>query len=50
VDDTVAIAALFQAIVAKLTKLIDQNLGFRLYRRMLIQENKWRAVRWGIDG
>ena len=36
--------------MAKLTKLIDKNLGFRLYRRMLIQENKWRAVRWGIDG
>src|SRR4029079_8124541 len=50
VDDTVAIAALFQAIVAKLTKLIEKNLGFRLYRRMLIQENKWRAVRWGMDG
>ena len=50
VDDTIAIAALFQAIVAKLTKLIDKNLGFRLYRRMLIQENKWRAVRWGIEG
>ena len=50
VDDTVAIAALFQAIVAKLTKLIEKNLGFRLYRRMLVQENKWRAVRWGIDG
>ncbi|MDQ3817423.1 MAG: carboxylate-amine ligase [Acidobacteriota bacterium] len=50
VDDTVAIAALFQAIVAKLNKLIDKNLGFRLYRRMLIQENKWRAVRYGLDG
>jgi carboxylate-amine ligase len=50
VDDTVAIAALVQAIVAKLYKLIDQNLGFRLYRRMLIQENKWRAVRWGLGG
>src|SRR5258705_734447 len=50
VDDTIAIAALLQAIVAKLTKLIDKNLGYRLYRRMLIQENKWRAVRWGIDG
>jgi carboxylate-amine ligase len=50
VDDTVAIAALFQAIVAKLTKLIEKNLGFRLYRRMLIQENKWRAVRWGLEG
>jgi carboxylate-amine ligase len=50
VDDTIAIAALFQAIVAKLNKLIDKNLGFRLYRRMLVQENKWRAVRWGLDG
>ena len=50
VDDTVAIAALFQAIVCKLTRLIEKNLGFRLYRRMLIQENKWRAVRWGLDG
>jgi carboxylate-amine ligase len=50
VDDTIAIAALFQAIVAKLYKLIEKNLGFRLYRRMLIQENKWRAVRYGLDG
>ena len=50
VDDTIAIAALFQAIVAKLNKLIDKNLGFRLYRRMLIQENKWRAVRYGLEG
>ncbi len=50
VDDTIAIAALFQAIVAKLDKLIDKNLGFRLYRRALIQENKWRDVRYGLDG
>ncbi|MDT4968330.1 MAG: glutamate---cysteine ligase / carboxylate-amine ligase [Acidobacteriota bacterium] len=49
-DDTVAIAALFQAIVAKLDGLIERNLGFRLYRRALIQENKWRAVRYGLDG
>ncbi len=50
VDDTIAIAALFQAIVAKLNSLIDKNLGFRLYRRALIQENKWRAVRYGLEG
>ena len=50
VDDTIAIAALFQAIVARLNGLIDKNLGFRLYRRALIQENKWRAVRYGLDG
>ena len=50
VDDTIAIAALFQAIVAKLNLLIEKNLGFRLYHRRLIQENKWRAVRYGLQG
>jgi len=50
VDETIAIAALIQAITAKLYKLIKQNLGFRLYRRALLTENKWRACRYGIDG
>lgn len=50
VEETVAIAALFQAIVAKLYKLIKQNLGFRLYRRLFINENKWRASRYGVEG
>jgi carboxylate-amine ligase len=50
VDEVVALAALFQAITAKLYKLYRMNMGFRLYRRALIQENKWRAVRWGIHG
>ncbi|RMF58580.1 MAG: carboxylate-amine ligase [Calditrichaeota bacterium] len=49
-EETLCIAALFQAIVAKLYKLIKQNLGFRLYRRALINENKWRASRYGIEG
>jgi carboxylate-amine ligase len=49
-DETVAIAALIQATVAKLWKLYDANQGFRLYRRMLIMENKWRAARYGLDG
>ena len=39
-----------QAVVAKLHKLIKQNLGFRIYRRALIAENKWRASRYGISG
>lgn len=50
VEETIAIAALIQAIVAKLYKLIDQNLGFRLYRRLYINENKWRASRYGVEG
>jgi carboxylate-amine ligase len=50
VDDTIAIAALFQALVVKINKLLDQNLTFRLHHKMLIEENKWRAVRYGLDG
>ena len=50
VDDTIAIAALFQALVAKFNKLLDQNLTYRLHHKMLIEENKWRAVRYGLDG
>lgn len=49
-DESLAIAAIFQAIVAKLLLLKKQNLGFRLYRRSLILENKWRACRYGLDG
>jgi carboxylate-amine ligase len=49
-DETLAIAALIQATVAKLYKLHDANQGFRLYRRALMMENKWRAVRYGLDG
>jgi glutamate---cysteine ligase / carboxylate-amine ligase len=50
VDDTLAIAALIQAIIAKLHKLQWQNMSFRIYRRRLIDENRWRASRYGIDG
>lgn len=50
VEDTIAIAALFQALVAKVNRLLDQNLTFRLHHKMLIEENKWRAVRYGLDG
>ena len=49
-DETIALAALIQATVAKLYKLYSANQGFRLYRRALIMENKWRASRYGIDG
>ena len=50
VDEAVAIAALIQAICAKLIQLRNQNLNWRIYRNELIAENKWRAVRWGLDG
>ena len=50
IDETIALAALMQAIVAKVLKLRKNNLEFRLYRRALINENKWRASRYGIEG
>ncbi|MGI8588975.1 MAG: carboxylate-amine ligase [Chloroflexia bacterium] len=49
-DETLCLAALFQAIVVKLYRLRRKNIGYRLYHRSLIQENKWRAMRYGIDG
>jgi len=50
VDDTLAIAALIQAVISKLHKLLHQNTTFRIYRRRLLDENRWRAARYGIDG
>ena len=50
VDETIALAALFQAVCAKIYKLRLQNLNFIQYSRALINENKWRASRYGIDG
>src|SRR6195952_3502179 len=50
VDETIALAALFQAICAKIYKLRLQNMNFIQYPRPLINENKWRAGRYGIDG
>ena len=47
VDETITIAALFQAVTAKLVRLRRQNMIFHPYRRALIMENKWRAARWG---
>ncbi len=50
VQETITIAALFQAICAKIYTLRRQNINFINYQRALINENKWRASRYGIDG
>jgi glutamate---cysteine ligase / carboxylate-amine ligase len=50
VDEAVCVAALLQAIVLKLWKLRRDNMTFRVYASDLIEENKWRAVRYGFDG
>ncbi len=50
VEDALTVTGLLVALVAKLMKLRRENLSWRRYRRHLINENKWRAVRFGIDG
>ncbi len=49
-EESLAIAALIQATAAKLYRLHTRNLDFRQYSRALLMENKWRAVRYGLDG
>ena len=50
VEEAVCIAAILQAIIAKLWKLRRDNMTFRVYPATVIEENKWRAVRFGLDG
>ncbi|UCH58847.1 MAG: carboxylate-amine ligase [Anaerolineales bacterium] len=50
VDEAICIAAIFQALVFKMWKLRRQNMSFRVYPSVLTEENKWRAVRYGLDG
>ncbi|MFP4436476.1 MAG: carboxylate-amine ligase [Chloroflexaceae bacterium] len=49
-EECLALAAFMQAVVVKFYQLFEQNMTFRPYRRALINENKWRAQRWGLDG
>jgi len=49
IDDTLGIAALCQAMVAKLAQLNLQGKGFPAFTRNYIDENKWRAMRYGLD-
>ncbi len=50
IDDAICCAALFQALVLKHYQMRKDNLTFRRYPAPLIEENKWRAVRYGIHG
>jgi carboxylate-amine ligase len=50
IADSVAIASLYRAIVARLVRDPALNSGFCPIRRSLCEENRWRAQRYGIDG
>jgi carboxylate-amine ligase len=48
-DDSISIAALFQCILGMLWRLKRSNQRWRIYPRMLVNENRWRAQRYGYD-
>jgi glutamate---cysteine ligase / carboxylate-amine ligase len=50
VEEAVCVGALLQAVIAKIWRLRRDNLTFRVYGADLIEENKWRSVRYGLDG
>lgn len=49
-EDLAALAALLQSLVAWCADLRLRNMQFRVYDRLLIMENKWRAIRYGVEG
>jgi len=49
-DDAMTVAALYQCLLSYLYRLRRENLKFRIYPPMLIEENMWRAQRYGTDG
>jgi carboxylate-amine ligase len=50
IDEVICLAAFFQAVTYKLWKLYDKNQSWRSYRKSLLNENKWRAARFGLGG
>jgi carboxylate-amine ligase len=48
-EDTLSIAAIFQCLCRMLWRLRSENKRWRAYPRMLIEENRWRAQRYGLD-
>jgi carboxylate-amine ligase len=50
VDDAIAIAALYRCLVRRLALDPALNSGLTAASRAIIEENKWRAQRYGIHG
>lgn len=47
-EDTLTVAALYQCILAMLHRLRTSNQRWRIYPLICVQENRWRAQRYGI--
>lgn len=49
-EDTLKIAALVVAVVARILLAIDRGESLPVYPRCYIEENFWRATRYGLSG
>jgi glutamate---cysteine ligase / carboxylate-amine ligase len=49
-DDAMTVAALYQCLLGYLYRLRRDNQRWRTYSPMMIEENLWRAQRYGVDG
>ena len=49
-DDCITVAALFTSVLSMLVRLRRDNQRWRQYANMLVQENRWRAQRYGVAG
>ncbi len=50
IDDAACLAALVVSLARRLTRLKRENRSWRIYPNMLIAENRWRAMRYSVDG
>lgn len=49
IEDTLSIAAIYQSIMRRFYRFRRDNITWRKYKSMLIDENRWRAQRYGLD-
>jgi len=50
IDDAITVAALYVCLVRMLYRLRRGNLRWRTYPVFLLEENRWRAQRYGVQG
>ena len=48
-EDTIAITALYMCVTRMLYRLRGKNQRWRNYQNFLIDENRWRAQRYGVE-
>ncbi|MGX9854853.1 carboxylate-amine ligase [Limimaricola variabilis] len=49
-EEALSVAAFVQCVMRMLWRLKTENKRWRVYERFLIEENRWRAQRYGTEG